>query len=290
METVNQTYARYRAPFLFFGGVWLAAVAFLAARGLWSWVGRATGGAAILALFVALTLLLTRARPPLPEGDGPAPRESRARLGAQLVVALALAVLAAARFQGLAGWQAVVDLLYQLGRAAPFPNANYLVNPILYAVLPGALVLALGARWRGIGFRRGWRVWRVIGLWSAPVVAAWVFYLATGRVGVGRILRALVSNLFQNGFGEELLWRGIIQTRLARLWTPEWGLILASLCFGWWHLDSIHDWAGDDLLLAAALNVVVQAPMGLALGVIFDRTRNLLAPTVVHVVANSVEV
>ena len=43
-----------------------------------------------------------------------------------------------------------------------------------------------------------------------------------------------------------------------------------------------------DPWLAAALNVTIQAPMGLALGVIFVRTRNLLAPTVVHVLANTV--
>ena len=121
-------------------------------------------------------------------------------------------------------------------------------------------------------------------------MAVWVYALATGAAGVGRIATAVASNAVLNGFSEEFLWRGVIQTRIGRLWTPEWGLVLASLGFGWWHIDSIHDWAGNDLLLAASLNVTVQATMGLALGVIFDRTRNLLAPSVVHAVVNSVQV
>ena len=303
MEAEGQQYRHYRTPFLCFGGVWLAAILFLGGRGLWEWVARGAGAAGALALFIALTFRLTRDRPPLPEADAgggepgevrrasgaesdgapdPGPGGSRLRFGLQLGVAVAFALLAAVRFRGIPVWTGLMRGLFRLGEALPIPNPNYLMNPLLYVALPGAAVLALGAGWRGIGFRKGWRAWRVIAVWSAPVVAVWIYGLASGRVGIG--------HTFQNGFGEEFLWRGLIQTRLARLWTPEWGLVLASLGFGWWHIGSIHDWAGDDLLLAAALNVVVQAPMGLALGVIFDRTRNLLAPSVVHVVANAVEV
>jgi membrane protease YdiL (CAAX protease family) len=186
-------------------------------------------------------------------------------------------------------WASFVAFLEAAGEALPIGDPTDLVNPVLYVVLPGAAALLLGARRREIGFARGWRSWPVAGVWSAPVVAGWLYALATGATGPGRIAAALLANTVRNGFGEEFLWRGVIQTRIARLLTPEWGLVLASLAFGWWHIGSIHDWAGDDLLLAASLNVVVQAPMGLALGVIFHRTRNLLAPTLVHVVANSVQ-
>ena len=310
---------RYRLPFAVFGAIWLTAMAYLAVRGLRTWLAAGAGAALALSVFVWLTFRVTRGRPALPEGGDPAARaeadesraapphgedppavpdhgeaapesEGRRRLLAQLVVALTLAVLAILRFHGIPVWSGLIEGLYTLGNAVPAPNANYVVNPILYIVIPGALVLVLGATPRGIGFRKGWRPLRVIAVWSAPVLGIWAWALFTGRTGIGRIARLLLSNTFQNGVGEEVLWRGIIQTRIARLWTPEWGLVLASLAFGWWHIDSIPDWAGDDLWLAAALNVVVQAPMGLALGLIFDRTRNLLAPSVVHIVANSVDV
>lgn len=281
----------YRLPVLTFGGIWLLAVAFLAVRGEWRWVGAAVGAAAGLGAFVALTLWLTRGVVPSGDESTDSLRDaSRRRLAAQLVVVLGMAGLAMFRFADIPIWSSVIRAAYRWGQGLPIPNANYLLNPVLYVLVPGALVLALGARWRGIGFQKGWRSWRVTAAWGAPVVAAWVWYVVSGQAGPGQILRAVVSNLFQNGFGEEFLWRGLVQTRIARLWTPEWGLVLASLAFGWWHLDSIPDWSGGDLWIAGALNVVIQAPMGLAMGVIFNRTRNLLAPTLVHVLANTVEV
>jgi hypothetical protein len=262
-------------------------MAVLAAKGLWRWVGMGAAQAALLGAFVWLTFRLTRGRPPLPEADD---ERSRARLVAQLVVVLGLAGLTVVRFADLPVWSTVFRALYRAGEALPGHNPNWLVNPVLYVVLPGAAVLALGARWRGLGFRAGWRPWRVMAVWCAPVVAGWVWALATGAASVGRIAGAVASNAVLNGASEEFLWRGVVQTRIGRLWTPAWGLVLASLAFGWWHIDSIHDWAGDDLLVAAALNVTVQATMGLAFGVIFDRTRNLLAPSVIHAVVNSIEV
>lgn len=285
--------AAYRAPLATFAGIWLAAVGLLAARGEWSWVGRAGGTAAALALFIALTFWLTRGRPEPNHGndasDGRSTETPR-KLALQLGVVLILAVLAALRSRGIPGWSGFIELLYDAGAALPVPHANYLANPVLYVVLPGAAVLALGATWRGIGFRPGWRPWRVIAAWSAPVVGVWIYGMVTAGLAPGRIVRALVSHTFQNGFMEEFLWRGVVQTRIARLWSPAWGLVVASLLFGWWHMDAITDWSGDDWWMAAAMTTVVQAPFGLAMGVIFDRTRNLLAPSVVHAVANTVDV
>lgn len=282
--------AAYRAPLGAFAVVWLWGVGFLALRGEWSWVGRAAGIAVGLGVFIWITFWLTRERPTLPEGEEEGGPGAPGRLALQLGIALVLAAMASLRFRGIPLWSDFVGMLYDAGRALPVPHANYLANPVLYVVLPGAAVLALGASWRGIGFRKGWRPWRVVAAWSAPVVGIWVYAMITSGLGMGRIVRALVSHTFQNGFMEEFLWRGVIQTRLARLWSPGWGLVLASLLFGWWHIDSITDWSGDDWWLAGALNVVVQAPFGLAMGVIFDRTRNLLAPSVIHAVANAVEV
>ena len=305
---------RWPVPYLLFGATWLLAVAFLSARGQWTWVGAAVSEAGVLGLFVWLTLRLTRpddgagAARPSPhsrrpvEAEGPeraaggeatgdaGPVEAivRLRLLAQLVVAGALAVLSISELRRLPGWSAVVDVARALGGALPVPDPLWVVNPVLYVVFPGSAVLLLGAHRREIGLRKGWRSWRVIGAWGTPVVAAWVYHVATGQTGVGRILRTLLANTVLNGASEEFLWRGVIQTRLARLWTPAWGLVLASLGFGWWHILSIADWAGADLWLAAALNTVVQAPMGLALGIVFQRTRSLLAPSAVHIVANTV--
>ena len=44
----------YRAPALLFLGIWVVAAVLLAARGEWSWIGRAGGVVVALAFFVGL--------------------------------------------------------------------------------------------------------------------------------------------------------------------------------------------------------------------------------------------
>jgi membrane protease YdiL (CAAX protease family) len=92
----------------------------------------------------------------------------------------------------------------------------------------------------------------------------------------------------QNGLWEEFLLRGALQTRLRALLSPEWAIVIQALVFGAWHLGlgyTTTDGAG--LLSALAVGIVHQATIGLAFGIVFERTRNLLAPSVAHVLANT---
>jgi membrane protease YdiL (CAAX protease family) len=93
----------------------------------------------------------------------------------------------------------------------------------------------------------------------------------------------------QNGFFEEFLFRGALQTRLRKLTTPAWALVLQALIFGLWHLGAGYSaTGGSDLLTAAASTIVAQASLGLAFGIIFERTRNLFASSAFHIVINSI--
>ena len=73
-------------------------------------------------------------------------------------------------------------------------------------------------------------------------------------------------------------------TRLALLWGGGWGVALSALAFGLWHLGADAHETGGDLLNAACAGVTGQAPFGIAFGVIFQRTRSLVAGSVVHMV------
>jgi membrane protease YdiL (CAAX protease family) len=111
----------------------------------------------------------------------------------------------------------------------------------------------------------------------------------TGQLTVARIANRLLSNFMQNGLWEEILLRGALQTRLRALLSPEWAIVLQALVFGAWHLGLGYTNTGGAGLLPALASVLVhQATIGLAFGIVFERTRNLLAPTVAHVLANSV--
>jgi len=69
----------------------------------------------------------------------------------------------------------------------------------------------------------------------------------------------------------------------------SWAIVIQALLFGIWHFAANIKYVcinGNTAVIA--FNVVVKATaFGLVFGIIFQRTRNLLACSVIHVVANS---
>jgi uncharacterized protein len=88
-----------------------------------------------------------------------------------------------------------------------------------------------------------------------------------GKCSIAQL--ALISILA--GFGEELLFRGLIQGGLAEAWSPLAGLLVAGLCFGFAHAIT---WT----------YVVLATLIGLYLGWLWMLTGNLLAPLITHAV------
>ena len=104
---------------------------------------------------------------------------------------------------------------------------------------------------------------------------------------------AFVFMLLTAGFTEELFFRGFLQTRLEGLLRSRVaGLLLASFCFGVYHLPYAYfnpRWpsAGDwGQAWAAALGQGI--PAGLILGALYLYSgRNLLAPAVLHALVDA---
>ncbi|NQT11902.1 MAG: CPBP family intramembrane metalloprotease [Planctomycetes bacterium] len=74
------------------------------------------------------------------------------------------------------------------------------------------------------------------------------------------------------GIGEELLFRGYIQTRLRRRWGPGWAIFCTSIMFGIMHFD----------LVQGSFAVVV----GAFLGYLTERTGSILPAMVCHTLNN----
>ena len=78
---------------------------------------------------------------------------------------------------------------------------------------------------------------------------------------------ALVS--FSAGVGEEMLFRGVVQTSIGSWLGLAWGLVLASLLFGLFHPISLT-------------YMIIAAILGLYLGAVMIAGGNLLSVMVVH--------
>ena len=167
------------------------------------------------------------------------------------------------------------------------PPALAIANTAKYFLLPLPFLLLLGARFSQLGFCRGHRTLFVLALWCFVPAGLWMYLLAFGRLSCRVLIRRFLMHLLQNGFGEEFLYRGALQTRLRALLSPSWAIVIQALLFGIWHFGANVGSKGiADTTAVIAFSVVVQGAAGLVFGIIFQRTRNLLACSVIHVVVN----
>jgi membrane protease YdiL (CAAX protease family) len=102
-----------------------------------------------------------------------------------------------------------------------------------------------------------------------------------GRELVLRIGVALVLPFFMAGFPEEFFFRGVLQTRLERIWGRLPGILTTTLLFAAWHLPTrfllasgVEGQAGNfvSVLMGTGISVTV---VGLILAWMWDRNRNL---------------
>jgi membrane protease YdiL (CAAX protease family) len=84
------------------------------------------------------------------------------------------------------------------------------------------------------------------------------------------------------GPGEELLFRGLVQGRLAEAFSPARAIVLASAIFAVVHYTSL---AGSGRF--AYIGVVFV--LALVLGVVYERTDNLVVPALIHGAYNAVQ-
>jgi membrane protease YdiL (CAAX protease family) len=85
------------------------------------------------------------------------------------------------------------------------------------------------------------------------------------------------------GFGEELLFRGYLQTRCISWLGAAKGLILASVIMALIHLPQRMFAIGLDPIQAIA-SIVSIIPSSLALGYLMLRTKNTLGPAIMHTI------
>lgn len=155
-----------------------------------------------------------------------------------------------------------------------------------YFLIPFILLLLFGTRISELGFGKGHRVWQVVALWVGIPVIFFVINILNGSTTPIQLARMFFGNLLRNGFSEEFLFRGALQTRLKQWMSSDWALVAQALAFAVWHLGADTQFMGGDVLQGLALGIASHSIMGLALGIIFQRARNLIAPSIVHVATN----
>jgi hypothetical protein len=107
--------------------------------------------------------------------------------------------------------------------------------------------------------------------------------IATGQRNPEYFLYMIPVSLLLVGPFEELVFRGGVQGLLRRTWGGWPAVVIASGLFGLVHWIALVGGGGGRVAY-----VVVAATLGLILGSLYERTRNLLVPALVHGIYNSV--
>lgn len=218
------------------------------------------------AVAIAMTCWLPPRSPARPAGVG--------RRGRLLVTTAALVVLAV-----------LFPVLTIVGRLSG--EAYMLWKFVLFIVVPLLLVVSIRNAVR-IERRGGWDRWLqplfLVLVWLVLAkIAPWTPTYDLGGVDRLTLVVAASATAVTAGFGEELYYRRLLQTRLEAMLGAPGGIALASLAFALTHLGS-HG-SGTPLLDAAQV-VVVQGSFGALAGVLWWRYRNVTAIVALHVLVN----
>lgn len=279
----------------FFAAVWVMSIVYLLATGN-GVIGSSTFALGIL-VFSAITVAITKDEAEVSTSETRKP----ILMWAQLLVILFFILLTGYRgyiFNVMPGRSSQIPIWSLFGDWFADLGGRFLPNlvdhsPGLaaanfagYFLIPIIILLLLGARPLELGFGKGHRVWQVVALWISIPVIFFIINIVNGSATPIQLVRMFFGNLLRNGFSEEFLFRGALQTRLKQWMTSDWALVIQALAFAVWHLGADTQFMGGDILQGLALGIASHSITGLAMGIIFQRTRNLIAPSITHVVIN----
>lgn len=189
-----------------------------------------------------------------------------------------------------AGWRILLIVALLEGVIGPrFHLLTWLGLPLPHPAVRVALSLAVALALlrffaaiplREIGLRR-WRDWSATEksyFLQVVVIANGVFaalFAARLHAAAGFWLALGVNFLW--GFHQEVVYRGLLQTELTRLWGPIAGILLANLAFTFGPLHFYHFSGPSPWPMLAGIFA-----MGLFFGTMFHRSRNLWMVAVFH--------
>jgi len=271
--------------------LWLFIVVYAGALTLYLPVGGNGYGLLVLLTYLLYYVLVAVLIFRLTAGAPPAPWEEaaeapRARLWVQLGVIGFFLVLYAAL-------TVAIFSPGSLPRLGPFlVQHNGLIILLAYVGIPFVCLLPLLIlRLLGVGFREmglgwGYHAWRVAAIVCSVPACLLVVLLVLGHFTLPGLGKEVIQVALFTAIPEEVLFRGVLLTRLVRLLSAQWGIALALGPFALIHLEADLHLYGS-LPLALATMVLTQAALGLLLITMFVRTRSLLSGVIVHTIVDT---
>jgi hypothetical protein len=204
-----------------------------------------------------------------------------------IVRAMIVAAAVAVTFLHLLGANRVMAVPYLesalrgIARLAPSLGSG-LPNFAMFVLVPGVLVIALGARRRELGLTRPAKGTLIATLAATGLfLISWIWRMTHGGPTIPMLGFFLVHNFLSNGFSEEFQTKGLVLSHLRGFMQTEWALAVMAILVALLHsADAIHD--EPTVIGILANRIALNVPMNYFLGRAALRTRNLFLPVAVH--------
>jgi membrane protease YdiL (CAAX protease family) len=166
--------------------------------------------------------------------------------------------------------------------------------PLYLALALLAVYAFSGVTWSQIGLRR-WREWNRIEqsyfiqvIFIANIVFASVFAsplraIMAGPAPVTWLWTIFIPYLFY-GFYQEVVYRGLLQTELARRWGAAAGILVSNALYTFGPLHAYYFSSSTSLALPMFAAIFV---IGLVFAMLFKQSRNLWIVAVMHAIGNA---
>lgn len=246
----------------------------------------------VFSLTLFLMLLVGRS----PVGEWGRQVSNRTFIEYAVMIAFPLLILVVARRNLASYGLSLRNLQYHLGIAA----AAFV--PVAIASVPFAFIN--DRQWSGalimvgveiaVLFALGWVLKRKPTQSESGILVGAVllttYSSVAGKATIGNAISALLFYVFFLGLGEELLFRGYIQSRLNAAWGRPfqfygvkwgWGIIITSVLFGFMHVLNIYSLIMGDWHLEPWWGLWTFFA-GLVNGFVREKTGSIVAPTILH--------
>lgn len=164
---------------------------------------------------------------------------------------------------------------------------------LFYALLLLPMVIAMRRTGQalgsiGISGKNGWRMLAfglILGVVCCVLLGLSTSSLGGGLIGLSPALGYGLVAYATVGFGEEIVFRGYIQTRLIAYSGPLKGLVVASLVFALSHFPMFY-YASSGAVLESLTWALVELPLGLLFGYIMLKSQNIIPSSIFHALYN----
>lgn len=248
-----------------------------------SWIGPSSGVYVFL-IWVAVAAIVRKNEAAEDDVLRTQARGPRLWLRMAVVLATTLAIVGVYTlwFPGIIKLPWLGPIYRGIEHAVPLGSGPF--NFLLYALIPGVILLLLGTKLRELGLTRSAprTGLAAIPCFILPAIFV-VMAMLKGHWTVGMLAWWVAHNFLSNGFSEEFFTRGMVFSHARAFLRKDWALFAQAMIFSLLHFGvTLGPEEHGNVIMAIANVISENTPMAIVMGLMALRTRSLLLPALVH--------